>query len=126
MMSVHQGDPAPDFSLPTSGGRTASLAGLRGKPFVLYFYPRADTPGCTREACAFQDALAQLDRIGLTVIGVSRDKLPVLEKFCSEIWPAIPVSRRRRRRGFRGVRHVDRENELRSEVHGDGSRFVPC
>ena len=83
-MSVHEGDPAPEFSLPASGGRTASLGGVKGKPFVLYFYPRADTPGCTREACAFQDALAQLDGMGLTVIGVSRDKLPQIEKFAQK------------------------------------------
>ena len=92
MMSVHQGDPAPDFSLPVSGGRIASLAGLRGKPFVLYFYPRADTPGCTREACAFQDALAQLDRIGLTIIGVSRDRLPEIDKFAQKYGLQFPLA----------------------------------
>ena len=56
----HQGDKAPDFAMPASGGRKVSLALLKGRPFVLYFYPRADTPGCTTEACAFQEALPQL------------------------------------------------------------------
>ena len=83
-MSVQEGDQAPDFSLPASGGRTASLAALRGKPFVLYFYPKADTPGCTREACAFQEALPQLGRIGVDVIGVSRDTMAPIENFAAK------------------------------------------
>ncbi|HLJ06338.1 MAG TPA: redoxin domain-containing protein, partial [Acetobacteraceae bacterium] len=49
-MSVQEGDAAPDFEMPASGGRTVSKQALRGKPFVLYFYPKADTPGCTKEA----------------------------------------------------------------------------
>ena len=61
-MSVQEGDAAPDFEMPASGGRTVSKKSLRGKPFVLYFYPKADTPGCTKEACAFQEALPQLGK----------------------------------------------------------------
>jgi peroxiredoxin Q/BCP len=72
-MSVQEGDVAPDFEMPASGGRTVSKMTMRGKPFVLYFYPKADTPGCTKEACAFQEALPQLGRIGIDVIGVSPD-----------------------------------------------------
>ena len=59
-MSVQEGDAAPDFEMPANNGRTVSKKSLRGKPFVLYFYPKADTPGCTKEACAFQEALPQL------------------------------------------------------------------
>ena len=55
-MSVQEGDAAPDFELPASGGRSVSRGAMRGKPFVLYFYPKADTPGCTKEACGFRDA----------------------------------------------------------------------
>jgi peroxiredoxin Q/BCP len=91
-MSVQEGDQAPDFSLPASGGRTASLAELRGKPFVLYFYPKADTPGCTKEACAFQEALPQLGKIGLTVIGVSRDKIAPIEKFAEKYGLKFPLA----------------------------------
>lgn len=83
-MSVQEGDLAPDFSLPAAGGRIASVSSLKGAPFVLYFYPRADTPGCTREACTFQEALLELGGIGLTVIGVSRDKLPKIERFADK------------------------------------------
>ena len=91
-MSVQPGDKAPDFTLPASGGRTASLKAMKGKPFVLYFYPKADTPGCTKEACAFQEALPQLGRIGLDVIGVSPDKLPPIEKFAAKYKLTFPLA----------------------------------
>ena len=82
-MSVQQGDAAPDFEMPASGGRTVSKKALHGKPFVLYFYPKADTPGCTKEACAFQEALPQLGKIGLDVIGVSPDKMKPIRPACA-------------------------------------------
>src|SRR5246127_1378620 len=91
-MSVTEGDPAPTFSLPASGGRTVSLAGQKGKPFVLYFYPKADTPGCTKEACAFQEALPQLGKIGLDVIGVSPDKMKPIEKFAEKFSLTFPLA----------------------------------
>jgi peroxiredoxin Q/BCP len=91
-MSIKPGDPAPDFTLPASGGREVSLAGLKGKVFVLYFYPRADTPGCTKEACAFQEALPQLGKIGVTVIGVSKDKMKPIEKFAEKYHLTFPLA----------------------------------
>ena len=91
-MSVQEGDAAPLFELPATGGRTVSLAAMTGKPFVLYFYPKADTPGCTKEACAFQEALPQLGRIGLDVIGVSPDKLPPIEKFAAKYNLTFPLA----------------------------------
>ena len=91
-MSVEAGQPAPDFTLPATGGRSVSLAAMRGRPFVLYFYPRADTPGCTKEACAFQDALPQLANIGVDVIGVSKDDLKSLEKFAEKYHLRFPLA----------------------------------
>ncbi len=91
-MSLKPGDPAPDFSLPASGGRTVSLASLHGQPFVLYFYPRADTPGCTKEACAFQEALPQLGLVGATVIGVSKDKMKPIEAFAAKYNLTFPLA----------------------------------
>lgn len=91
-MSVKEGDAAPDFSLPASGGRSVALSALKGRPFVLYFYPKADTPGCTREACAFQEALPQLGKLGLTVIGVSRDKMGPIEKFAEKYGLQFPLA----------------------------------
>jgi peroxiredoxin Q/BCP len=91
-MSVQAGDTAPSFSLPASGGRTVSSAALQGKPYVLYFYPKADTSGCTKEACAFQEALPQLGKLGLEVIGVSPDPIKPIEKFAAKYNLTFPLA----------------------------------
>jgi peroxiredoxin Q/BCP len=70
---VEVGAAAPDFSASDATGRTVSLASLRGKPFVLYFYPQDDTPGCTVEACAFRDLRPRFTKLGCPVLGVSPD-----------------------------------------------------
>jgi peroxiredoxin Q/BCP len=70
------GSPAPSFSLPADSGEDVTLAGQKGKWVVLYFYPRDNTPGCTREAIAFQGAAAALKQRGAVVLGVSRDSIP--------------------------------------------------
>jgi len=91
-LTVAEAEPAPDFTLPATGGRTVSLAAMKGKPFVLYFYPKADTPGCTKEAEAFQDALPTLEGIGLDVIGVSKDPMKALEKFAEKYKLTFPLA----------------------------------
>jgi peroxiredoxin Q/BCP len=91
-MSVAEGDKAPAFELPATGGRTVSAAALKGKPYLLYFYPKADTPGCTKEACAFQEALPQLGHIGIEVIGVSPDKMKPIEKFAAKYNLTFPLA----------------------------------
>jgi thioredoxin-dependent peroxiredoxin len=91
-MSITEGVAAPDFTMPATGERTVSLKGLKGKPFVLYFYPRADTPGCTKEACAFQDGLPDFSKLGVTVIGVSKDSMKALEKFAGKYNLAFPLA----------------------------------
>src|SRR3954452_23528421 len=91
-MSLVEGDAAPDFRMPASGGRSVSPTSLEGKPFILYFYPKADTPGCIKEACAFQEALPQLQAIGLDVIGVSPDKMKPIEKFAEKYGLAFPLA----------------------------------
>ena len=78
---IKEGQKAPDFVLPSSDGRDIALADLRGKPVVLYFYPKDDTPGCTKEACAFRDARAQLTKAGAVVLGVSPDPVERHQKF---------------------------------------------
>ena len=70
---VSQGDTAPDFTLPDQNGEDVTLSDLRGGPVVLYFYPRADTPGCTTQACGVRDHSADYEAAGATVIGVSPD-----------------------------------------------------
>ena len=67
------GDPAPRFSLPDQDGKTVSSDTLKGKPAVVYFYPADDTPGCTTEACQFNDNLQQFQQVGVPVVGVSPD-----------------------------------------------------
>ena len=91
-MSLVEGDAAPAFTMAATGGRTVSLAGLQGRPFVLYFYPKADTPGCTTEACAFQEALPALGGIGIEVIGVSKDAMKPIERFAAKHGLTFPLA----------------------------------
>ena len=70
---IEEGTPAPNFELTSDSGETVSLSGLRGKPVVLYFYPKDDTPGCTKQACGIRDAYGEFERTGAVVLGVSPD-----------------------------------------------------
>ncbi|MBS0979370.1 MULTISPECIES: thioredoxin-dependent thiol peroxidase [Acetobacter] len=89
---LKEGDTAPDFSMDATNGRHVSLQSLKGQAFVLYFYPKADTPGCTKEACAFNDALQAFDKTGLNIIGVSRDPMKKLESFSEKYGLAFPLA----------------------------------
>ena len=80
-MSVEEGRKAPDFTAPADGGGKLKLSELRGKPVVLYFYPKDDTPGCTTEACSFRDATPSLTKLKAQVVGVSKDSVARHDKF---------------------------------------------
>jgi len=80
-VSLEPGSLAPDFSLPDKDGKVHSLSEYRGQKVILYFYPAASTPGCTTQACDFRDNMASLQSAGYVVLGVSKDKLPALQKF---------------------------------------------
>jgi thioredoxin-dependent peroxiredoxin len=80
-VSLEAGSPAPDFSLPDKDGTAHSLSDYRGQKVIVYFYPAASTPGCTTQACDFRDNMASLQGAGYVVLGVSKDKLPALQKF---------------------------------------------
>ena len=82
--SLKPGDPAPPFDLPTAGGGRVSLAGLKGKRVVLYFYPKDDTPGCTREALSFTEKAKQFAAAKTAVVGVSRDSVAKHDKFAAK------------------------------------------
>ena len=76
---IQTGEQAPDFELPDHDGNPVRLSGLRGRPVVLYFYPKADTPGCTTQACGIRDHRADYEAAGVTVLGVS--PFPLVERF---------------------------------------------
>ena len=80
-LKLKEGDPAPTFTAVTSGGGKISLADYLGKNVILYFYPRDDTPGCTKEACAFRDHFADFKKKGAVVLGVSTDPVKSHDKF---------------------------------------------
>ena len=81
---VEEGKPAPDFELRSDNGETVRLSELRGKPVVLYFYPKDDTPGCTRQACGIRDDWSEFQRAGAEVFGISADDEASHERFKSK------------------------------------------
>ncbi|HEV7399929.1 MAG TPA: thioredoxin-dependent thiol peroxidase [Solirubrobacterales bacterium] len=81
---LEAGAVAPDFTLPNQNGNEVSLSGLKGETVVLYFYPRADTPGCTTQACSVRDRRAEYKAAGARVIGVSPDKVEAVAKFAGK------------------------------------------
>ena len=91
-MSVEAGDKAPSFSMPTAGGGRVALKDMKGKPVVLYFYPKDDTSGCTAQACAFRDALPDFSKVDATVIGVSRDTVASHDKFKKKFGLTFPLA----------------------------------
>ncbi|HEV2166527.1 MAG TPA: peroxiredoxin [Thermoplasmata archaeon] len=89
---VGVGEVAPEFEAPTSTGQAVKLSALRGHPVVLYFYPQADTPGCTIESKAFRDMTPELERKGVRVVGISTDDVPAQVHFaekCSLPFPLV-------------------------------------
>lgn len=83
--------PAPDFTLPATGGNDVTLSDLKGSPVVLFFYPRDDTPGCTKETIGFSEARAQFEEAGASVFGVSKDSLASHEKFTTKRELTVPL-----------------------------------
>jgi thioredoxin-dependent peroxiredoxin len=81
---VEQGQEAPDFTLPDQNGTEVTLSELRGQPVVLYFYPKADTPGCTTQACGIRDHRGDYERAGARVVGVSPDTVTAQRKFAEK------------------------------------------
>lgn len=88
---VEEGAKAPDFTLASDQGGKVKLKDLKGRPVVLYFYPRDDTPGCTREACAFRDAHKELAKLGAQVLGVSTDDVASHVKFRDKFQLNFPL-----------------------------------
>ena len=91
MSKLEAGQKAPGFSLSDKDGHTVSLSDYAGKKVIVYFYPAASTPGCTTQACDFRDNMASLQAEGYTVLGVSKDDLPALQKFADEESLGFPL-----------------------------------
>jgi peroxiredoxin Q/BCP len=88
---IRPGNHAPDFTLVSDEGQTVRLAALKGRPVVLYFYPKDDTPGCTKEACSFRDAWADVQESGAAVFGVSPDSVTSHERFRAKYRLPFPL-----------------------------------
>ena len=121
---LHAGTPAPGFTLSDAAGRRISLADFRGKSVIVYFYPRASTPGCTTEACDFRDSLTALQGTGFEVLGISPDAREALSAFAAEHALTFPLladedHTTARAYGAWGEKFVDgevREGTVRSTV----------
>jgi len=85
------GDKAPDFNVSTDAGQKVKLSDFKGKKIVLYFYPKDDTPGCTKEACAFRDGISEIKDRGAVVLGVSTDSVDSHKKFSSKFDLNFPL-----------------------------------
>jgi peroxiredoxin Q/BCP len=81
MVTLSPGDKAPNFKLASDGGGTVSLSQLKGHPFVLYFYPKDDTSGCTKEAIGFSEERKKFEKLGIAIVGVSKDSVASHDKF---------------------------------------------
>ncbi|OLP17124.1 peroxiredoxin [Leptolyngbya sp. 'hensonii'] len=90
-MALKVGDPAPDFSLPDAQGNLISLSSLQGKYVVVYFYPRDNTPGCTKEACGFRDAYTDYQGSDVIVLGISTDDAKSHQKFITKFDLPFPL-----------------------------------
>lgn len=85
------GETAPDFTLPVTGGGEVTLSDLRGAPVVLFFYPRDDTPGCTKESIGFSERQAEFTQVGAQVFGISRDSMDKHDKFAAKHGLTVPL-----------------------------------
>src|SRR4030088_2698364 len=90
-MELHTGDAAPPLALTDENGKLVSTDAMRGKRYVLYFYPKDDTQGCTIEACSFHDNLTAFQSLGVPVLGVSRDDAPPHRAFQEKSGPKCPL-----------------------------------
>ncbi len=90
-MPIPPNQPAPDFTLPDDTGKMVSLSDFRGKPVILYFYPKDDTPGCTTEACAFRDDYSAYENTGVVILGVSPDSVKSHAKFKQKYQLPFPL-----------------------------------
>lgn len=92
MPELKTGDKAPDFTLPCDGGEDIALSSFKGQKVVLYFYPKDDTPGCTAESCDFRDNIKSFEKIGVQIIGISKDSVAKHDKFKAKYQLNFPLA----------------------------------
>ena len=124
-LELKEGDVAPEFSAATSGGGKVSLADFKGKNVVLYFYPKDDTPGCTKEACAFRDHFAEFKKKGAVVLGVSTDPVKSHDKFVEKFKLPFTLLADEDKKIVAGLWRLGREKFHGPEIPGHASRDVP-
>ena len=111
------GDKAPAFSLPDADGKKVSLADFKGRRVIVYFYPAASTPGCTKQACDFRDNLHELYEAGIDVVGISPDKPEKLAKFRDAEGLTFPLLSDPERKVLDRVGRLRREEDVRQDRH---------
>ena len=117
-MAVEAGQPAPEFDLPTAGGGRARLADFQGRPLVLYFYPKDDTPGCTKEAQGFAEAYPEFQAAGIEVVGVSKDGTASHDRFKAKYELPFKLASDERGAVVEAYGAWVEKSMLRQEVHG--------
>ena len=125
MALLSVGDKAPAFATKDQDGKTVKLSDFKGQKVVLYFYPKDDTPGCTKEACSFRDAWAQLKRRKVAVLGVSVDDEKSHRKFADKFSLPFTLLADTDKVDREVLRHLGREEHVRPQVHGHEPRDVP-
>ena len=123
-MTLNPGDPAPDFTLPDQSGDPVSLSSFKGKNVVLYFYPKADTPGCTTQACGVRDHRPDYESADAVVLGVSPDAPKKIAKFDDKYVARLPAAGRRGPLGRGGLWRVGGEVDVRPHVYGQRAHDV--
>jgi len=122
---LKEGDPAPGIKLADDKGDSFDLANLKGKNVVLYFYPKADTPGCTKESCEFRDSTSRFTADNTVIVGVSPDKSAAQSKFKSQIRSAVHATGGHRTHHRRSLRGLERKKHVREEVYGNRAHHFP-
>ena len=115
-MAIEEGKAAPDFTLHDQDGKPVSLSDFEGKQAVLlYFYPKDDTPGCTKEACGFRDEIRAFEKLGVAVLGVSPDAARLAPELHQEVQAALPAALGPQPQGDEALRRLRREDDVRQE-----------
>lgn len=122
---LQEKEKAPLFTLPDQNGHPVSLSDFAGKKVVLYFYPRDNTPGCTRQACAFADAWEDYAALGVTVIGISKDSVSSHQKFSQKYQLPFILLSDPGTACNPGLRRLAGEKTLRQNQHGSSAHHLP-